>query len=52
VRDRPLQIESDLDAQRGEAWRRDFVAQLGTVPDNSAIEMPLAFAKSAGNSNK
>jgi transcriptional regulator with XRE-family HTH domain len=37
--DRHPQLEADFDAKLGEAWKDDFLTQLGAVADSSAVEV-------------
>jgi hypothetical protein len=39
------QIEIEFDARLGEVWGRDFLTQLGTVSDESAIEAGTVLSK-------
>jgi len=45
------QIEIEFDAKLGEAWKHDFLAQLGSVSDNSAVEVGAGLARRVANSN-
>jgi transcriptional regulator with XRE-family HTH domain len=39
------QIEIEFDAKLGDAWKHDFLAQLGAVSDNSAVEARAGLAR-------
>jgi hypothetical protein len=46
------QIEVEFDSKLGEAWKHDFLVQLGAVSDNSAVELRGGLAKRGTNSNE